>query len=144
MSFRSKQSKNKDYSKTKASEEEIDYIKNNSNQYVDFEIPWSLSLSYNIRYSKPQFTETFTQTLSFSGDVSITKKWKIGFTSGYDFKAEDLSYTSVDIYRDLHCWDMKFNWIPFGPRQSYMLTIQVKASVLQDLKLTRRSLPVIF
>jgi len=69
------------------------------------------------------------------GDFNITKKWKIGFTTGYDFVAKTLSYTSLDIYRDLHCWEMRFNWIPFGYRKGWSFTINIKASVLQDVKI---------
>jgi hypothetical protein len=58
--------------------------------------------------------------------------------SGYDFVAKDFSFTSIDIYRDLHCWEMRFNWIPFGFRQSYNFSINVKSGMLQDLKLNRR------
>ncbi len=124
--------------------EELEYIRANPNQYVDFNIPWTLNVNYNIRYAKPQFISTLIQTLNFSGDFNFTTKWKIGFTSGYDFQAKDLSYTTIDIYRDLHCWEMTFNWVPIGPRQSYLFTIRVKSSILQDLKLTRRNLPNVF
>jgi hypothetical protein len=78
------------------------------------------------------------QTARFSGDLSVTKNWKISVSSGFDFETKKLSLTSVDIYRDLHCWEMSFNWIPFGFRQSYSVNINVKSSVLRDLKLTRR------
>jgi hypothetical protein len=76
--------------------------------------------------------------LNLNGDVSLTEKWKIAFMSGYDFVAKDFSFTSIDIYRDLHCWEMRFNWIPFGFRQSYNFSINVKSGMLQDLKLNRR------
>ena len=33
---------------------------------------------------------------------------------------------------------MLFNWIPIGYHKSYTLTIRVKASVLQDLKLEKK------
>ena len=85
-------------------------------------------------YNKQSITQKLNQSLNFSGDLKLTKKWKIGFNSGYDFDAKDLSYTSLNIYRDLHCWEMLVKWIPFGYRQSYNFTIRVKASVLQDLK----------
>lgn len=124
--------------------EELEYIRANPQAYIDFNIPWTLSVNYNIRYSKPQLQSDVIQTLNFSGDFSLTKKWKVGFNSGYDFELNDLSYTSVDIYRDLHCWEMSFNWIPFGVRQSYIFTIKVKSAILQDLKLTRRNLPNVF
>ena len=80
-------------------------------------------------------TGRIVQTLNISGEVNITKKWKIGFTTGYDFTNKAMSYTSVDIYRDLHCWEMRFNFIPFGNRRGWNFTLNVKASVLQDLKL---------
>jgi lipopolysaccharide assembly outer membrane protein LptD (OstA) len=126
------------------SEQELEYIRANPNEFIDFNIPWTLNMNYNIRYSKPQLQSSVVQTLNFSGDFSLTKKWKLGFRSGWDFEAKDLSYTSLNIYRDLHCWEMSFDWIPIGPRQSYTFTIKVKSAILQDLKLTRRSIPSAF
>lgn len=125
-------------------EEELAYIRANPQAYIDFNVPWTLNVNYNIRYAKPQFEATTVQTLNFSGDFSLTPKWKVGFTSGYDFETKDLTYTTIDIFRDLHCWEMSFNWIPFGIRQSYLFTIRIKSAMLQDLKMTRRSVPNIF
>jgi len=107
-------------------------------------VPWTLNVNYNIRYSKPLYESSVIQTLNFSGDFSLTQRWKLGFRSGYDFELKDLSYTSVDIYRDLHCWEMSFHWIPIGPRQSYLFTLKVKSAILQDLKLTRRNIANVF
>lgn len=106
--------------------------------YLDFDIPWNLSVNYTLSYNKLSATQALNQSLNFSGDVKLTDKWKIGFNSGYDFEAKDLSYTSLNLYRDLHCWEMLIKWIPFGYRQSYNFTIRVKASVLQDLKWERK------
>ena len=121
-----------------ATEQEIEDINANPQHYVDFNIPWSLNFTYNIRYSKPFYEDFTTQTFNFSGDLSLTEKWKIGFNSGWDFEREDFTFTSVNINRDLHCWQLAINWVPYGPRQSYMITLNVKSPVLQDLKLNRR------
>ena len=102
--------------------------------YVDFDIPWNLRISYTMNYNKQSISQALSQSLNFSGDLKLTEKWKVSFKSGYDFNAKDLSYTSLNIHRDLHCWEMLVNWVPFGYRQSYNFTIRVKASVLQDLK----------
>lgn len=80
----------------------------------------------------------FIQTLSFSGDLNLTKNWKIAGSSGYDIDNKQLTYTSIDIVRDLHCWTFKLTWIPIGFRQSFFFQLNVRSSVLQDLKLTRR------
>ncbi len=119
------------------------------NNYDYFNIPWSLNLMYTLSYNNTYFyvnnrvkadsiANNIVQTLSFRGDFSLTKKWKVGFSSGYDFVNKDFSYTSVNITRDLHCWVMRFNWIPFGFRQSYNLEIGVKSTILQDLKFRKQ------
>lgn len=121
-----------------ATDEELALINSCIDCYVDFTVPWTLNFSYNLIYQKPLFIYTLTNTFTFNGDVRLTPNWKIGFNSGYDFRKKEFILTSIDFYRDLHCWEMRLNVIPFGQRQSYMFTINVKSSVLQDLKLTRR------
>jgi hypothetical protein len=107
-------------------------------EYVDFNVPWNLSLRYNYNYSNTGTTKRVTQTFNFSGNVSLTQKWKIGFSSGYDFKSNKLTYTSVNIFRDLHCWEMRLSWIPIGFHQSYSFQINVKSAILSDLKYEKR------
>lgn len=122
----------------KGTQDELDFINKNPDAFVDFNIPWNLSLMYTISYTKPDTLVRITQGLQVNGDVNLTSKWKVGFSSNYDVEQKKFSYTSVNIYRDLHCWEMSFNWVPFGPYQNYNLTINVKSAVLQDLKLNRR------
>jgi hypothetical protein len=121
-----------------ATEAEMNMINSNPNGYVDFNIPWSLNVNYVFNWSKAGLRQTVTQSVRFSGDVNVTPKWKVGFDSSYDLKEQEFGYTSLNVYRDLHCWELQFNWIPFGIRQSYNVTINVKSAVLQDLKLTRK------
>jgi len=106
--------------------------------YTDFTVPWNISLNYNLSYSKPGFTSTLNQTVNFSGGLSLTPKWKLTYSSGWDFKLNEITYTSLGINRDLHCWEMSFTWIPLGPRQSYSFRINVKSGLLRDLKYDKR------
>lgn len=139
MQFKSKNKvKGVEKNESKYSKEELEDIEKYSDAYIDFSIPWSFNINYNINYSKISFDENIVQTLTFSGNISITPKWKIEVQSGYDFVNQKLSYTSINIYRDLHCWEMNAEIIPFGQRKSYSIEINVKASVLQDLKLSRK------
>jgi lipopolysaccharide assembly outer membrane protein LptD (OstA) len=91
-----------------------------------------------LKYPGRTFENKLVQTLGFSGEVNVTPKWKLNVTSGYDFETNKLSYTSMTVYRDLHCWEMRFNWIPMGYLKSWNFYIKVKAEVLQDLKLNRK------
>ena len=114
-------------------------LKNNEKKLEnEFYIPWNLNIYYNLNYRKPAFEKEIIQSLNFDGRISITKKWDINFRSGYDLKNKDFTFTSIDIYRDLHCWEMMFNWIPFGDRKSYNFVIRVKSDVLQDLKFEKK------
>ncbi|MDQ3050353.1 MAG: LPS-assembly protein LptD [Bacteroidota bacterium] len=125
---------------TKGSESELERINRRPQDYVDFTIPFNIVINYSFSYSRVGLLEeTINQTLNFNGDVSLTPKWKITFNSGYDFSAKDLSYTSLGIYRDLHCWEMRINWVPFGQQENYYFQINVKSSILQDLKLTKKN-----
>lgn len=115
------------------------------NDYVDFNIPFNLNFSYVLGISKQYSKFSKSDTLVFSqhyigvdGDINITSRWKIGINTGYDFNSNQLQITSINIYRDMHCWEMRMSTIPFGERKNYYFTLQVKASVLQDLKLVRR------
>ena len=137
VNLQSKQAKPKTDSKT-GNKEELDEINRNRYQYVDFNIPWTLNVSYNFIYNKPAFTENIQQTLSFNGDINVTENWKVGMNSGFDLKQMKFTYTSMNIYRNLHCWEIRLNMVPFGFRKSYSLDINVKSSILQDLKLSRK------
>ena len=119
---------------------EIDYINSNIAEYVDFNVPWSINASYNLNRRKIGYNDpTITQTITMSGDISISEKTKISMRSGYDFKNKMLTQTSINATRDLHCWRINFNWIPFGRFQSYNLSISAVSALLQDLKLEKRS-----
>ncbi len=127
-----------------AKKEQEEFARNPEN-YINWNNPWNFTLRYNLTYKGINMPgvgipkNTVVQTIGFTGDVSITPKWKVNFSSGYDLKLNKLAYnTSISIYRDLHCWEMRLNWMPIGDYKSWNFFIKVKASVLQDLKLTKK------
>ena len=127
----------------KVYEGELKYINDLPEEYYDFNIPWTLAINYSIGYNRYNnlnnpANPNYIQTLNFNGDFNLTSNWKIGYTSGYDIKNKQVTFTSIDFIRQLHCWEFKLNWIPIGTRQSFLFTINVKSSLLQDLKMTRR------
>ena len=109
---------------------------------------WNLSISYSLNYNlsdnynyynalfleRNRYDRTLTNTVNVNGRVEVTRKWAVGFTSGYDFTTKQVSASSFDITRDLHCWTMAFQWRPFGYYRGFQFHINVKASTLQSLK----------
>ena len=120
-------------------EYQLQDYENNPDYYVDFKIPWSIRLNYNVSVGRVGFREAnIAQSLTFNGDLNITEKWKVTFSSGYDFDSKKFNEARVNIVRDLHCWQMTLQWVPYGRFQSYNFTIVAKSSLLQDLKLTKQ------
>ncbi len=151
MSFRSAagDKKNKEVKEGAEAEEEITEAPNDFyddtygyyyGDYVDFSIPWSIRMDYSWSVSQPGFKESrqVMQTMRLSGDFSLTKKLKIGGNTGYDFEKRELTVTNINIHRDLHCWEMRFSVVPFGPHKHYSFTINAKSSILRDLKYDKR------
>jgi hypothetical protein len=85
-------------------------------------------------YQEARHTDIQTQSVLFNGDLNILKYWKLGFSSGYDLEAGEWTPTSLNLYWDLHCWEFNANVVPIGVRKSFTFRINVKASVLHDLK----------
>jgi hypothetical protein len=116
-----------------------DYLMQNPDVYVDFDIPWNLRINYTVDYSKPGYSKpTVTQAIRFNGDLSVTEKWKVDFNSGFDFQSKKFTQSQFGIRRDLHCWQVSVSWVPFGRYQNYNFSIGIKSGMLRDLKLDRQ------
>lgn len=116
--------------------------------YVFAEIPWSLSVSYSLRYGantsvwdekRNYHKMEFKHNLSFSASIGLGKGWKASTSLSYDVNAKKLAYSSINVSRDLHCWSMSASFVPFGPFKSYTFHIGVNASMLKDLKYDKSS-----
>jgi len=105
-------------------------------------IPWDLRLAYSMTYANNnRQNEISNNSLMFSGNVELSPQWKVGVSSGYDFKNKGFTYTQMRFERDLKSWRINFNWVPFSTRASWYFFIGIKASVLRDIKWEKRSEP---
>ncbi len=126
-----------------ANDQTMKSINNNPDLYVDFNIPWSFNVSYTFGLTKltPERSQVI-QALTLTGDFSLTPKWKFTLNTGYDFQFGRPTLTTIGITRDLHCWDMAFNWTPFSGSNlrsgNYSFDLRVRSAILQELKLSRR------
>ena len=144
-------------------EEELDELKKKQSQprkkekasidsdgYLAFKMPWSLNLSYSysIRENKDKekfnkktmrYPYSITHSLNASGNLKISSRWNINYSSGYDFTSKKMAMTTVNISRDLHCFTMSCGLV-FGPFTSYNFSIRALSSMLTDaLKWDQRS-----
>jgi hypothetical protein len=106
-------------------------------------IPWTLNLVYSATYTRSGLNpgSIGVHTLGFSGNIELSPKWKVGYSSGYDIKNGALSFSRFNFNRDLDSWQFNFNWVPFGTNSSYTFFIGVKSSTLADLKWDKNKPP---
>jgi LPS-assembly protein len=120
-----------------------EYIRNNPAEFTDFNVPWTLGISFSYsltKLPKPDysgFTTVTSASLNLNGDFSISPKWKIGGSGFVDARKLSLEQLSMFISRDLHCWQLSINVTPVGLYPSFNISISPKSSILRDLKINR-------
>lgn len=120
--------------------DETEYTGIYSDKPINFSIPWSISLSYNysINKSNPSVINKLSN-LSANLNFSLTRNWKFTVTAGYDIFQKQFTTPYITIYRDLHCWEMSFNWVPTGIYRGYKFELRIKAPQLHDIKITKQT-----
>jgi len=122
---------------------ELAYIRNNPGEFADFNIPWSVNLSYALTFSKffkpdySGFQNTFTQSVNIGGTLNLSPKWQMGVNSSYNISNHQLGMMAVSISREMHCWQMSINVSPVGRYRFYSINISPKSGLLRDLKINR-------
>lgn len=122
---------------------QLQFARANPAEFTDFNIPWTLSFSYSLNFSrvpKPDYSGYQTQTsssLNFNGDFSLTPKWKVGATGYYDVSNRSLQQLSTFITREMHCWQLSINVTPIGLYRSFNIMFSPKSGILRDLKINR-------
>ena len=143
VDFNLDQPSNIDKEKAEANSEKT----TNSDGYVKPAVTWSFTFNYSVRwgisnqfdYDMMDYKREWNHNLSFSGNLNPTPKWKLNYTGSFDLTALEITQMTLSIVRDLHCWRMSASVSPFGRYKSYMVTVGVNASMLQDLKYEKRS-----
>ena len=114
----------------------------NNNEWYFTKLPWDFRFAYSVTYNNTnRQNEISSQSLMGSGNIELAPRWKVGFSSGYDFKQKGVTFTQLRFERDLESWRMSFNWVPFGPNNYWGFFIGISSSVLSDIKWEKRKLP---
>lgn len=122
---------------------QLQYARANPAEFTDFNIPWTLSLSYSLSFSRilradyKGFTTETNSGLTFNGDFSLTPKWKVGATGSYDVTHASLQQLSAFITREMHCWQLSINVNPVGLYRSFNISFSPKSGLLRDFKINR-------
>lgn len=121
----------------------LDYMRKNPADFVDFNVSWSLNVSYSLSFSSVfnqslgAFKTQLNSGLIMSGDFNLTEKWKVTMSTYYDVKNLKINSLTAGLSRDMHCWQMSINVTPVGPWRSFNITLNPKSGILRDLRVNR-------
>ena len=124
---------------------ELQYVRENPGEFVDFNIPWSVQLSFSLSYShylSPDlihFISQLNSNVNINGDLSISPKWKLGGGFYFDFRTHRIQATSIYLTRDMHCWQMVID-VNVGQFKSFTITLNPKSGILRDLRINKHFL----
>lgn len=124
-----------------------EYIPGGWLYYTNTNAPWTLNFNYSFSYGRNYVyannvlttKHNYTQTLGVNGNIKLTPKMAINFSSGFDFVAMQMTTTQVSATYDLHCFNIAVQWVPTGQWQSYSFRIAANASALADLLRFKKS-----
>jgi hypothetical protein len=122
---------------------QLDYMRRNPSQFVDFNIPWTISLGLSVNFNeriKPDysgFDKEFTSNVNFNGSFALTPKWNFTMNGYYDIGTSELQTLQLSINREMHCWQMSINVTPVGLYHYFNITISPKSGLLQNFKINR-------
>ncbi|MBU3024388.1 MULTISPECIES: putative LPS assembly protein LptD [Zobellia] len=129
-----------DFDRRRIDDDEKDKGEDVDNPRYATKIPWNFRLAYSASYfNSARQNEFSSHSLMFSGDIELSPRWKVGGSSGYDFKNKGFTLTQLRFERDLKSFRMNFNWTPFGQYSRWYFFIGIKSSILSDLKWENRS-----
>ena len=116
--------------------------KGTNSEWYNTKLPWDLRIAYSMNYNNSnRQDEIASHSLMASGNIELAPRWKVGFSSGYDFVQKGVTFTQLRFERDLESWRMSFNWVPFGTNTYWGFFIGISSSILSDIKYDKRQLP---
>ena len=123
--------------------QQLAYVRQNPGEFADFNVAWSLSLSFSLSFSRqfrPDYKGFETRTnanFNWNGDFNLTPKWKVGINGYYDISTSSLQTFTMFISREMHCWQLSINVTPVGLYRTFNITISPKSGILRDLRINR-------
>ncbi len=89
---------------------------------------WQLRFSFLMQTDKSNpLASTYDKLLNVSAKVAWSKNWQTGVNTGYDLGNGKVIFPMLQLHRDLHCWQMGFQWVPSGVFKGYAFQIGLKA-----------------
>ncbi|HEY3295003.1 MAG TPA: putative LPS assembly protein LptD [bacterium] len=96
-----------------------------------------LTLTLNVHESHDYVFRSRTSGFGARASYSLTPLWDMSMDYSYDLQHKQVNNVGIFVTRDLHCWEMAFQWYPLGYRPGYFFRLGLKSPMLRDVKIER-------
>jgi len=102
---------------------------------INFNLPWELRFSLFLQTDKSNPLEPeSTSLINAAAKAALSNDWQVAMNTGYDIQNGSLVLPMLQVSRNLHCWQMSVQWVPFGQFRSCAVEIGLKAPQLRDIR----------
>ncbi len=105
-----------------------------------FDIPWDMTAT--LRYSLNQYNPLHPEKTLWANlnlNLNFTPHWKVSYRARFDVMEKEVVSQDIVFYRDMHCWEARIVWVPTGYYKRFYFKINVKSTMLQDIKFEKGS-----
>src|SRR5690625_3270692 len=106
-----------------------------SSPVQDFSSPFEMGLDFSYRITfRPGQPANKTAILNANNiRFNLTPKWSVTTRMGYDFIEKELTPSQFSLRRSMVCWDLSFQFSPFGDFQYYSFRLSLTGGQIQSL-----------
>jgi hypothetical protein len=109
--------------------------------YAPLDLEWSTDVTGTLSYAPAQIVgERGMLSALLTADVNLTldRVWRFQTRFSLDVFTGEVVAPTLNLSRDLHCWDLSFRWQPFGVMQGYFFRVGIKMPQLRDVQVTKQ------
>lgn len=107
----------------------------NQMPFTPLDVPWSVSLNFSYSWNRIGNGDITRNAIFQASNIQVrlTRYWNLSTRLGYDFIQQQLTPAEFNLSRNLHCWDLSFQWNPFGNFKYYYFTLKVNSGQFQGI-----------
>ncbi len=103
--------------------------------FTPLDVPWSVTINFSYSWNRIGGGDMIRNAILQASNIQVrlTQYWNLSTRLGYDFIQHRLTPAEFNLSRNLHCWDMNFQWNPFGDFKYYYFTLKVNSGQFQGI-----------
>lgn len=107
----------------------------NNDPIQDYSSTFQMGLDFSYRWTYQHGQDARKSAVLNANNIrfDLTPKWSVSTRIGYDFIEKELTPSQFSLRRTMVCWDLSFQFNPFGEFQYYTFRLSLTGGQIQSL-----------